>query len=66
MKVGKGYVLREGDVTIILEAMKMEISVGVSAPQAGLVVQSILVAPGDIVKPGDTMLVLSRQVPNGN
>ncbi|KAM3498100.1 hypothetical protein MY10362_008564 [Beauveria mimosiformis] len=62
IKVQKGDTIREGDVLVILEAMKMEINITVSAAQAGLVVESVIVAPCDIVKPGDVLMVLSRPV----
>ncbi|OAA34507.1 Allophanate hydrolase subunit 2 [Beauveria brongniartii RCEF 3172] len=62
IKVHKGETIREGDILIILEAMKMEINMRVSAAQAGLVVESVTVAPCDIVKPGDVVMVLSRPV----
>ncbi|POR35540.1 Putative urea carboxylase [Tolypocladium paradoxum] len=60
VKAQKADTIKAGDVLIILEAMKMEVNVGASADQAGLVVQSVVVAPGDIVKPGDTVMVLAR------
>ncbi|KAM3446974.1 hypothetical protein MY3296_009164 [Beauveria thailandica] len=62
IKAQKGDTIREGDVLVILEAMKMEINIKVSAAQAGLVVESVIVAPCDIVKPGDVVMVLSRPV----
>jgi biotin carboxyl carrier protein len=62
IKVQKGETIREGDVLVILEAMKMEINIRASAAQAGLVVESVIVAPCDIVKPGDVVIVLSRQI----
>ncbi|KAM3477208.1 hypothetical protein MY5147_002810 [Beauveria neobassiana] len=62
IKVQKGETIREGDVLVILEAMKMEINIRVSAAQAGLIVESVIVAPCDIVKPGDVVIVLSRPV----
>lgn len=60
IKVQKGDSINEGDILVILEAMKMEINIGASTDQAGLVVASVVVAPGDIVKPGDVVIVLSR------
>ena len=59
IKVKKGDMLKRGDVLAVLEAMKMESSVFVSTAQEGLIVQSVVAAPGDIVRPGDTMMVLS-------
>ncbi|KJZ77167.1 hypothetical protein HIM_03488 [Hirsutella minnesotensis 3608] len=56
----KGSVLGQGDVLVVLEAMKMEVNVTAPPTQTGLVVANIVVAPGDVVKPGDTLLVLSQ------
>lgn len=39
----------------VLEAMKMEVSVRAPAELVGLTVHNILVAPGEIVKPGDIL-----------
>ena len=52
---GKAYVVRDGDVIIILEAMKMETEV--RAPRDGLV-GTVSVAEGDKVVVGDTLLTL--------
>lgn len=60
IKIQKGDTLNNGDIMLILEAMKMEINIAVSAAQAGLVVDSVVVAPGDVVKPGDVLVVLAR------
>lgn len=60
IKVQKGDRIKEGDILVILEAMKMEINIAASPDQVGLVVASVVVAPGDIVKPGDVVIVLSR------
>ncbi|ATY60631.1 Allophanate hydrolase subunit 2 [Cordyceps militaris] len=60
IKIQKGDTLNKGDIMLILEAMKMEINIAVSAAQAGLVVDSVVVAPGDVVKPGDVLVVLAR------
>lgn len=62
IKVQKGDRINEGDVLVILEAMKMEINIAAPPDQAGSVVASVVVAPGDIVKPGDVVIVLSRPV----
>lgn len=53
IKAQKGDKINEGDVLVILEAMKMEIKIAAPSDQAGSVVASVVVAPGDIVKPGD-------------
>lgn len=51
----EGQQVNEGDVVVILEAMKMETEV--AAPRSG-VVGSISVREGDKVNPGDTILTL--------
>jgi len=53
--VGPGDEVEEGQVVMILEAMKMETEV--SAPQAGTV-SSVTVKEGDSVSVGDTLLTL--------
>ena len=57
----KGSTIKTGDVLVVLEAMKMEINVIASPEQDGLVIQSIIVATGDVVRPGDTMVTLRTQ-----
>ena len=52
---GKERTVAEGDVLVVLEAMKMEIEV--KAPKAGTV-QSVLVAPGDKVVNGTPLVTL--------
>ncbi|KAJ6441239.1 urea amidolyase [Purpureocillium lavendulum] len=56
----KGSRIKAGEVLVVLEAMKMEVNVLAPAAQDGLTVESIVVAPGDVVKPGDTLIVTSR------
>jgi biotin carboxyl carrier protein len=53
--VSEGDTVAEGDVLVVLEAMKMEIEV--KAPKAGTV-QSVLVAPGDKVVNGSPLVTL--------
>ncbi|KAL3951917.1 hypothetical protein ACCO45_013634 [Purpureocillium lilacinum] len=60
MHAKKAGTIKEGDVLVVLEAMKMEVNVVATEAQVGLTVDSIVCAPGDLVKPGDTMIVLSR------
>ncbi|HDR0714636.1 TPA: biotin/lipoyl-binding protein [Pasteurella multocida] len=52
----EGQKVAEGDVLLILEAMKMETEI--RASQAGTV-QSIHVKAGDTVAVGDTLMTLS-------
>ncbi len=56
VKVDVGDQAFEGDVLIILEAMKMENEL--TAPQAGTV-KEILVKKGDTVNSGDPLIILS-------
>lgn len=51
----QGQEVKEGDVVVIIEAMKMENEV--VAPSAGTVEQ-ILVSTGDMVAAGETLLVI--------
>ena len=53
--VSEGDTVAEGDVLVVLEAMKMEIEV--KAPKAGTV-QSVLVTPGDKVVNGTPLVTL--------
>ena len=55
LEVSEGDSVAEGDVLLVLEAMKMEIEV--KAPQTGTV-QSILVAQGDKVANGSPLVTL--------
>lgn len=55
VKVSQGATVKEGDVLLIIEAMKMENEV--AAPCDG-VVKQILVSQGQMVATGDTLLVI--------
>ena len=54
--VNAGQAVKEGDILIIIEAMKMENEV--LAPRAGTVAQ-VVAAKGATVNTGDTLVVLS-------
>jgi biotin carboxyl carrier protein len=56
----RGNKIKVGDVLLVLEAMKMEINLVASAEHEGLLVRSIAVGTNDVVKPGDTLILLSR------
>lgn len=56
VSVAVGDVLAQGDTVVILESMKMEIPVLVE--EAGTV-ESVAVAEGDEVQPGDLLAVIS-------
>lgn len=55
VKVSQGATVKEGDVLLIIEAMKMENEV--AAPCDGTVKQ-ILVSQGQMVATGDTLIVI--------
>lgn len=56
VKVKEGDAVKDGDVLLVLEAMKMENEL--TASQAGTVAQ-ILVKKGDTVNSGDPLIILS-------
>ena len=55
VKVSQGATVKEGDVLLLIEAMKMENEV--AAPCDG-VVKQILVSQGQMVATGDTLIVI--------
>lgn len=65
INVAKGEIISKTQVLVILEAMKMEIPMRVtdkkSADDAKFEVMEIIVEEGDVVNPGDTLLIVKRQ-----
>lgn len=56
--VEEGQVLEQGQVATILEAMKMEINVGVDDRFAGCKVEKVLIQPNDIVQSGKPLVLV--------
>ena len=56
VNVANGQAVKEGDLLVVLEAMKMENEI--FAPKTGTVAQ-VLVSKGSTVNTGDTMVVLN-------
>ncbi|KAH8787811.1 putative urea amidolyase [Diaporthe sp. PMI_573] len=56
--VEEGQVLEKGQVATILEAMKMEINVGVDDRFAGSKIEKVLVQPNDIVQSGKPLVLI--------
>lgn len=55
--VEKGQILVEGETLLILEAMKMEVKICTPPGYEGLKVNAATVLPGDIVAPGDCLVL---------
>lgn len=53
--------LETGNVAIILEAMKMEITVKAEEEHAGCKIERVLVRPNDAVKAGDPLVLLRNR-----
>lgn len=57
----EGEVLETGRVAIILEAMKMEITVKAEEQHAGCKIERVLVRPNEDVKAGDPLVLLRNR-----
>lgn len=55
LNVQEGDIVKQGDVVVVLEAMKMEITL--RSPAAGKV-EAVLKNPGDLAEAGDTIMLL--------
>lgn len=53
--------LESGSEAIILEAMKMEITIKAEERHAGCKIERILVRPNDTVKAGDALVLLRNR-----
>ncbi len=64
--VEEGDILTADTVLFVLEAMKMEMAIKASPHLEGLIVSSVLVLPGQVVKPGDNLALCKalRQLEN--
>lgn len=58
--VSDGDVLGDGQVTSILEAMKMEINVHVDKSLSGSTVVKVLIKPGDGVESGQPVVLVRK------
>ncbi|KAJ9131341.1 Acetyl-CoA/propionyl-CoA carboxylase [Pleurostoma richardsiae] len=56
----EGQVVKNGQIAVILEAMKLEINVIVDNRSDGSVVEKILVSPNDIIQSGRPLILLRR------
>jgi len=56
--VEEGQKLKAGQITAILEAMKMEINVPVDNRLDGATVEKILIAPNDIIQSGRPLILV--------
>ena len=58
--VSEGDVLKADIIVVILEAMKLEITVRAEQKFEGLTVEKLLVRPNDVVEAGDALVLIRR------
>lgn len=58
VKHEEGSIVEPDDVLLVLEAMKMEISVKAPAGKPGYKVAKVLKGEGELVEPGDMLVAL--------
>ncbi|KAK5937113.1 hypothetical protein PMZ80_010654 [Knufia obscura] len=61
IQVEEGNELKEDQIVVILEAMKLEINVNAEANMAGAKVEKLLVKPNDVVEAGKPLMLLRKQ-----
>lgn len=60
VQVQEGDELKEDQVVVILEAMKLEINVNAEAHMAGLKVEKLVVKPNDVIEAGKPLMLLRK------
>ncbi|KAK5098643.1 hypothetical protein LTR70_002532 [Exophiala xenobiotica] len=61
VQVEEGSELKEDQIVVILEAMKLEINVNAESGMAGAKVEKLLVKPNDVVDAGKPLILLRKQ-----
>ena len=59
---GVGDAVNPGDVLLVLEAMKMEISVKAPVGKPGYKIAKVLKGEGELVEPGDVLFALDPDI----
>lgn len=60
VQVEEGDKLKEDQVVVILEAMKLEINVNAESKMAGATVEKLVVKPNDVVEAGKPLMLLRK------
>jgi len=61
VQVEEGNELKEDQIVVILEAMKLEINVNAEADMVGMKVEKLLVKPNDVIDAGKPLILLRKQ-----